>query len=125
MGENVLRGQVKDFEKGRDRSLKKMAAPTLFDRPDVVTTKYTAAPVNGHRVQAGDVLHGHVSADGQCVHLADGHRTVGTISGDGARTLIDGIRGRNGSGFAPLRVTEVSAISGFFKATVDGTEGDQ
>lgn len=125
MGENVLRGQVKHFEKGRDRSLQKLAAPTLFDRPDVITTNYTAAPVNGSNVQLGDVLHGHVSADGRCVNLANGHRTVGTISGDGAKTLIDGIRGTQGLGFAPMKVTDVSAISGFFTTTVDGARESQ
>lgn len=125
MGENVLRRQVKDFEKGRDRSLRDMAAPTLFDRPDVIATKYTAAPVNGSPVQPGDILHGHVSADGQCVNLADGHRTVGTISGDGAKTLIDAIRGTQGLGFAAMKVTEVSVISGFLKTTVDAAKENQ
>lgn len=125
MGENVLRGQVKAFEKGRDRSLKNLASPTLFDRPDVVTTQFTAAPVGRDRIRQGDLLHGHVSADGQCVNVADGHRTVGTISGDGAKALIDGICETPGIGFALLRVTEVSAISGFFKATVDESKDDQ
>ena len=81
MGENVLRGQVKAFEKGRDRSLEKMAAPTLFDRLDVISTNYTAAPVNGSSVKQGDssvkqgdILQGYVSADGQCVNLAEGQR---------------------------------------------------
>lgn len=125
MGENVLRGQVKDFQKGRDRSLQDMAAPTLFYRPDVIATNYTAAPVNGSRVEPGKVLYGYVSADGQSVNLADGHRTVGTMSGDGAKTLIDAIRSTEGLGFAAMKVTEVSEISGYFKATVDHGKQNQ
>lgn len=125
MGENVLRGQVKDFEKGRDRSLKKMSAPTLFDRSDVITTNYTAAPVIGSSVKEGDVLHGHISSDGQCVNLAEGHRIVGTIKGDGAKLLLDAMSQPHNSGFTSMMVTEVSAISGFFKTTIHGANKEQ
>ena len=34
MGENVLNGQVENFKKGADRSLKNMATPTLFEQPE-------------------------------------------------------------------------------------------
>ena len=56
MGENVLQGQVKSFKKGTDRSLKDMASPTLFNRPDIMSTVYTAAPVEGCGVRKGDRL---------------------------------------------------------------------
>jgi hypothetical protein len=125
MGENVLRGQVKAFEKGRDRSLQRMAAPTLFDRPDVITTNYTAEPVNGSRIKQGDVLDGYVSADGQRVNLADGHRIVGTINGDGAKSLLGAMSEAQNLGFTAMKVTEVSGISGYFKTTVDGANEDQ
>ena len=83
MGENVLKGQVQSFKKGSDRSLKDMAAPTLFDRPDIVSTVYTAAPVDGCVVVDGDCLEAHSAADGQSIHLVRGHLCVGRIEGDG------------------------------------------
>ena len=56
MGENVLKGQVESFKKGSDRSLMEMATPTLFDRPDIMSTIYTAGPVEGCGVTKGDRL---------------------------------------------------------------------
>jgi hypothetical protein len=38
MGENVLQSQVKSFKKGADRSLEAMCIPTLFERPDIIST---------------------------------------------------------------------------------------
>ena len=125
MGENVLRSQVKNFEKGRDRSLRKMTAPSLFVREDKVLTHYTAAPVNGNRVQVGDKLVGHVSADGNCVTVADGHRSVGMITGDGAKTIIRDVRASDGIGFAQLEVTDTKQISGFFTVAVEKTKEDE
>ena len=122
MGENVLLGQVKDFKKSRDQALQKMAAPTLFDRPDVISTNFTASPINGSRLQTGVMLSGYVSADGNCVYLAQGHQKVGTISGDGAKALIEGIEQTQGLGFASMKVIEISPISGFFKVRVDDTK---
>lgn len=89
MGENVLKGQVKDFKKGSDRSLRDMATPTLFDRPDIMSTVYTAAPVEAGGVAKGDRLEAHAAADGHSVLLVKGHVTVGRIEGDGAKSLLD------------------------------------
>lgn len=118
MGENVLQGQVKQFQKGRDRSLAGLALPTLLDRPDIVTIKYTAAPVNGYEVQVGQKLVGHVSADGSQINLADGHRVVATIRGDGANTLIDALRVPRSPGITNMKVVDVSPISGFLTTTI-------
>ena len=123
MGENVLQGQVKQFQKGRDRSLAGLAMPTLFERPDIVTTRYTAAPVNGSQAQVGQKLVGHVSADGSRINLADGHRVVATIYGDGASTLIDALRALHSPGITNMEVIDVSPISGFLTTTIVSPRG--
>ena len=118
MGENVLEGQVKSFQKGRDRSLQGMAAPTLFDRPDIVSTVYTAAPVDGYSVAEGDRLEGHVAADGQSILLAKGHVCVGRIDGDGAKSLIESLRETGSPGVVTMKVTGVSTVSGYMKTVI-------
>src|SRR5947209_5996610 len=62
MGENVLQGQMKSFKKGADRALQAMSAPTLFSRPDIISTTYTAAPLDGCAISEGDHVHAHASA---------------------------------------------------------------
>jgi hypothetical protein len=125
MGENVLKGQVQNFKKGSDRSLKDMAAPTLFDRPDIVSTVYTAAPVDGSVVAEGDRLEAHAAADGRCIHLVKGHVCLGRIEGDGGKVLLDAMREPGNPGVVPMKVTGVSAVSGFFKAVVADGKGEQ
>jgi len=125
MGENVLEGQVKGFKKGTDRSLKDMATPTLFDRPDIVSTVYTASPVEGCPVAEGDCLEAHAAADGRCVSLAKGHVCVGQIEGDGAKSLLDAMREPAKPGVVPVRVTGVSVVSGFFKIVLADGKGDR
>jgi hypothetical protein len=120
MGENVLQGQVKSFKKGADRSLKKMAAPTLFNRPDIVSTTYTAAPLEGCTAKEGDQLDAHASADGRHVHLAKGHVAIARIEGDGAKLLLDVLRESGSPGIVAMKATNVSALSGFIKAVVVG-----
>jgi hypothetical protein len=125
MGENVLQGQVKSFKKGTDRSLKGMAAPTLFDRPDIMSTVYTAAPVEDRTVTGGDRLEAHAAADGRCIHLVKGHVTVGRIDGDGAKALLEALRAPGNSGVVPMTVKDVSSVSGFIRAVVENGKGDQ
>jgi len=125
MGENVLQGQVKRFKKGTDRSLKDMAAPTLFDRPDIMSTVYTATPVEGHPVAVGDRLEAHAAADGRCIHLVKGHVTVGRIGGDGAKALLEALRAPGNPGVVSMTVKGVSSVSGFIKAVVADGKGDQ
>lgn len=118
MGENVLQGQVKDFKKGADRTLQAMSEPTLFHRPEIVSTTYTAVPLNGSAVSEGDDLDAHASADGQHVHLAKGHVSIGRIEGEGAKVLLEALREPGNSGVVAMKVTAVSAVSGFIKTIV-------
>jgi hypothetical protein len=125
MGENVLKGQVKSFKKGADRSLDEMAKPTLFDRPDIVSTVYTAAPTEGQAVAEGDHLEAHASADGQCINLAKGHVCVARIEGDGAKALLIALRESGSPGVVSVKVTNVSRVSGYMKAVIAGKEEKQ
>jgi hypothetical protein len=123
MGENVLQGQVKSFKKGADRSLEQMSAPTLFDRPNIASTTYTAAPLDGCEVSEGDQLDAHAATDGQSVLLANGHVSVARIDGDGAKLLVDSLRQPGSSGIIPMKITNVSAVSGFIKVLVARRDG--
>lgn len=119
MGENVLHGQVESFKKKRDRSLKKMSAPTLFDRPDIMSTIYTATPTDSGEPKVGTRLDAHVAADGRCVLLVDGHVVVARIEGDGAASLLNGLREPGSSGIASVRVQKISPISKCLDVIVD------
>jgi hypothetical protein len=125
MGENVRKGQVESFQKGSDRSLKDLATPTLFDRPDIVSTVFTASTVEGQSVIEGEWLEGHAAADGCCIRLVRGHVSVGCIEGDGGKVLIDALREPGSPGVVPMQVTSVSAVSGFFKAILANEKGIQ
>jgi len=125
MGENVLKGQVKSFNKGADRSLKDMATPTLFDRPDIVSTVYTAGPVEGNKVAEGDRVEAHAAGDGGYIQLVKGHVCVGRIEGDGGKALSDALREPGGPAAIPMKVTAVSEVSGFFKAVLADGKGDK
>lgn len=125
MGENVLLGQVKSFKKGADRSLKAMAEPKLFNRPDIVSTTYTAVPLDGCSVKEGDQFDAHASADGKYVHLAKGHIAIARIEGDGAKLLLDALQEPGSPGILPMKATNVSELSGFIKAVVVGGSGSE
>jgi hypothetical protein len=125
MGENILQEQVKQFQKGRDRSLEQLAEPTLFERAEVVATIFTAQPTDDAPLRAGEVLQGHASADGKTVVLAQGHRSVGVVNGDGAKSLLAGLRAPGCSGMVQVEVTDVSSISGFFKVTLKESGNNQ
>tara|TARA_R110002111_G_scaffold100976_6_gene156482 strand:- start:42289 stop:42669 length:381 start_codon:yes stop_codon:yes gene_type:complete len=118
MGENVLQGQVKSFKKGADRSLKQMSFRTLFDRPDVISTVYTAKPLGKSALSEGELLEAHITSNGQSIKLAKGHIAVAIIEGDGAGVLIDVLQESGNSGIVPMQVVNISSVSGFIKAMV-------
>ena len=47
MGDNFLKRQVRNFKKGRDKALGKLAEPTLFTMPDEMGKTYPVFEVNG------------------------------------------------------------------------------
>lgn len=123
MGENVLRSQVKSFQKGADRSLEKMSVPTLFDRPEVISVLYTAVPLDGCKVAVDDQLDAYAAADGKSVLLANGHTSIARIDGDGALSLLDALQRPGSPGVVRMAVTNLSPISGFINVIVMPTDG--
>ncbi len=121
MGENVLRNQVKSFQKGADRSLEKMSAPTLFDRPEIISVSYTAIPLDGCKVAVDDQLDAHAAADGKSILLAKGHTSMARIDGDGAVSLLDALRCPGSPGVVRMSVTNLSSISGCMNLVVTPT----
>lgn len=122
MGENVLYGQVKSFEKGADRSLAQMSSPTLFERPQELSSVFNAEPMNGCPVSQGDHLNAHASVDGRSVLLAKGHVAVARIVGDGAIWLLEALCQPGNSGIIPMETLSVSPVSGFIRAQIAGGE---
>lgn len=118
MGENVLLGQVKTFKKGADRSIEQLSAPTLFDRPEVISTTYSAAPLNGCDVAVGDSLDAHPSPDAAAVLLAKGHLPIARVDGEGASSLLTALRDVGSPGVVAMTVTGVSEVSGFISLVV-------
>jgi hypothetical protein len=125
MGENVRKGQVDAFNKGADRSLKDMATPTLFKRVEIVSTVFTAVPVQGSAVAKGDSLEAHLAGDAQSVQLVKGHLVVGRLDGDGNKVLVDGFKEAGAGISQPMEVTAVSEVSGFFKVVLANGKAEQ
>ncbi len=123
MGENIVKGQVKSFKKGSDRSLRLMSLPTLFDRPDIISTAYTTSPVERGDTQVGDQLEAHAAPDGRSVNLVKGHLVIARIEGDGAAALLDGLRAPGNPGVAPMVVQKVSSISKCIEVVLDDRKG--
>src|SRR5688500_13317131 len=74
MGDNFLKRQAQNFKKGRELATGEMNQPTLFSRPEIITTTYSAVPVEQCQLQTGEVLTAFASEDGNQVTLARGHR---------------------------------------------------
>lgn len=115
MGDNFLKRQTANFQKGRDQAAVEYSRPTLFDRPEVSSTVYTVLPIENCEFKDGETLLVVASDDRQSAVLARGHIKVGMIDGDGAKSLLDAIEA-SPSGLAELHITEVSGLSGLAKA---------
>ncbi len=123
MGENFLEEQVKHCEKRRRIAQGDVKRRTFFARPEITSTVYTVTVDRGSTLKEDETYLAAVSADGQRIHVADGNRIVGRIEGDGAKVLAKGLDESGHPGAVPLRVTEVSPLSGFGKAVIV-TEGE-
>ncbi|MBI3468895.1 MAG: hypothetical protein HY000_38310 [Planctomycetes bacterium] len=118
MGDNFLKRQVRNFQKGRDLATAEMSEPTLFTRPEVVNTVYTARPGENCQFSNGEILFVVASENGRSAVLARGHQSVGQIEGDGAKALLAALNDTGAAGVAQVRITEVSGLSGVAKAVI-------
>jgi hypothetical protein len=118
MGDNFLKRQAQNFKKGRELATGDMSQPTLLSRPEIVTTTYSAVPGAQCQLQSGEVLTAFASDDGSQVALARGHKNVGRIEGDGAKSLLGALSERATGGITQVQITEVSGLSGIGKAVI-------
>lgn len=120
MGDNFLKRQVRNFQKGRDRAAVEMNRPKLFERPDLIQTTYTLKPVDGHTLEPGETLLAVAPKTGDHIDLARGNRRVARSDGDAAKVLRDALREAGQPGVVQVRVSEVMALSGVAKARIVG-----
>lgn len=118
MGDNFLKRQAQNFKKGRELATGEMSQPTLFARPEIVTTTYSAVPGEQCQLQSGEILTALASDDGNQVTLARGHTNIGRIEGDGATSLLGALSERGTGGITQIQITEVSGLSGIGKAVI-------
>jgi hypothetical protein len=118
MGDNFLKQQTQNFKKGRELATGEMNQPPLFSRPEIVTTTYSAVPAKQCQLRSGEVLTALATEDGNEVTLTRGHRSIGRIEGDGAKSLLAALGDRVTGGIAQVQITEVSGLSGVGKAVI-------
>ena len=124
MGDNFLRRQIKNFEKGRDRAIAESKQPTLYIRPEVVKTVYSIKPVAGERFTKGETLYVVAGDNGDQLAVARGHKRVGIIDGDGAKELRAALNEASSTRVARLCVDDTLGLSGVARARVteDGNQ---
>lgn len=118
MGENFLEEQVKHFEKRRRIAHDDAKRPSFFERPEIIDTIYTVHIANGAELKPGETYLAAAAPDGERIDVAEGNRVVGRIEGDGAKSLAKALAERGTAGAVPIRVSEVSALSGCGKAVI-------
>jgi hypothetical protein len=111
MGDNLLRQQISNFKRRRDRARTEADTPKLYERTEIVETIYEATPNNGDSFKPNDVLYAMPDGD-DAITLVKGHRKVATINGDAGKAFRDALAEPDTSGVAEVRVTSVSDISG-------------
>ncbi|MGA2702194.1 MAG: hypothetical protein ABSH35_14005 [Isosphaeraceae bacterium] len=118
MGENLIEQQIKHFEKRCRIAQIDVKRRSFFERAEIINTVYTVNLNNGSSLKAGDTYLAIVARDGQRIHVAEGHRVVGRIEGDGAKSLAKGLGECGQTGVVRIRMTEVSSLSGCGKAII-------
>ncbi len=118
MGENLLEQQIKHFEKRCRIAQVDVKRRSFFERAEIINTVYTVNLNNGSTLRAGETYLAIVGRDGQRIQVAEGHRVVGRIEGDGATSLATGLGDCGETGVVRIRITEVSPLSGCGKAVI-------
>src|ERR1043166_7404961 len=119
MGDNFLKRQIRNFKKRRDQAMAELAHATLLDRPEVLTTVYSAKPINGTQFAVGETLYAMVNAVGNGVDLIRGHQQIGQLIGESAEALC--IAMHYASPTIAVRVESVSEVAR--RATVEIIQG--
>lgn len=88
MGDNFLKQQVRNFKKGRDKALDKLAEPTLFTTPDTMGKSYPFFEINGQTISPQDALLAVPSKTPGRVELLRGTCHVGFAEGEAANPFL-------------------------------------
>lgn len=108
MGDNLLKQQVRNFKKGRDKALDKLSQPALYTAPETVGKTFPVFEVSGQTVTAGDVLLAVPSRTPGRLDLARGTCHVGYADGETAAPILAAVGGVG----AYVRVESKNDLSG-------------
>src|SRR4051812_21602843 len=108
MGDNFLKWQQANFQKGRDLAVASSERPKLFVRPDVLETIYSSSPCPSESYQEGEQLVAMVKAGGDKVPLLRGHRCVGYIEGEAAATFLQNLPKLGVPNMVPVQIQGVA-----------------
>jgi hypothetical protein len=123
MGDNFLRQQINNFKKRRDQAVANRKRPTLFDRPELVSTQYPVTPAPDRQLEKGEILFGVASNNGTLIDVARGHVKVGCMEGDAAHVLRNALREPGQLGVIKLQIVDVKPLSGVAQARIVVEEG--
>lgn len=112
MGDNFLKQQVRNAKRRRDRAMDTLERPTLFDRKELMRTSYPVEPCNGHEFKVGDILWGVAAKKGKHIDVTDGHKRLGTSTGEAAQALRDELGKPCNGGVTRMKVVKVGPLSG-------------
>jgi hypothetical protein len=110
MGDNLLRQQIQNFKKRRDKARAEAGVPNLYHRPEIIETVYEATPTNGESFKPDDVL--YVCCEDDHVVLAKGNKKVAVLCGDAGRALHESLNEPDTAGIAQVRIVSIMELSG-------------
>lgn len=112
MGENYLHEQAENAQKRRDRARLDLARPKLFDRPDIIKVIYNVVPSNNEQLSNDEKLLVLAPKNRQEIDLLRDNIQVGTIQGEGVKTLHDELSKPENGGAVYIQISNVSKLSG-------------
>src|SRR5437763_1486648 len=122
MGDNYLDEQAKYAKRRRANGKKQLHQGGVFVRPDIMGGFVNVVPAPSGNFVKDEIVIAMSNGDPDRLAVLRENRVVGTINGDGAKSLISAMGG--GIQAVPLRVTSVGSLSGVGKAELlNGVSG--
>lgn len=118
MGDNFLRQQVENFRRGRDQAMRECESSTLFVRPGVMKTLFSASPCRGKSFVVGESLLAVAVNGSGLIAVMRGCERIGEIDGDSATVIRQSLCDPSSPGIAPMQVVEVAELSGVAKVEI-------
>lgn len=120
MGDNFLEEQAKYARRRRARERSQTEQGIFFNRPDVVDRSYTVTPSSSESLAKDEFVVAIKTDDPTKLTVLRKNRVAGSITGDGARSLISAME--DGMTAVALRITAVGSLSGVAQAKVTNGE---